>query len=703
MMQKANEHFQSGALAEAEKIYRSIIEQDSNHAEAMFMLAQVRERLGDFQEAGELLEKVAKLEPFNPNISHAQGVLHINQSEFEEAERLFHQALDINPAHAAARNGLAFLELATGRFEAAEHSANQVLAEEPDNTQALTYMGTSLLEQGKVQEATAYLQESLRLDPSSATAQCQMGRALLAGGNAGFAMQCFENALQQTPGALDVLEYLGHAQYQNGMLEEAVENLRKAAAGGRANPELFKALATCEVALGNAVHAEALLAAALQMAPGREDLVIPYAEMLLARKNHQAAIDHLQALVDQGQVTKPEAWILLAQAYTQSGDLAQARSVIEPRVAVENPSPDLVLAWIQVLRAEGRVSEADTLLDELLESENVTFQARLFKARQLFRAEDDQCIGLLRELANEPDLRGTQAVVVRHMLADALHRVGNYEEAAKNYAAMANRHAEILSIDHELFEEGGEFPETAMNARVTSAWPNRPPVDGREEPVFVIAWPGSGQERVLAALDSHPAINLVLDHGAAQAERRSRVDRPRGASALNALDDTQVQLARGRYWKAMGDRGPSMDETVTIDGMWLTVESLPTIYRLFPEAKVLVIRRDPRDMAVTWMQSGYLSLDIMARAYGTQLAMLDLCRDTVPLQFIDLDYDQLEADPAAGFAGLLADLGLEPEEAVLERYAATPMPVTAVSGDWKHYKGLDDAAPVDELEPPTVH
>ena len=63
-----------------------------------------------------------------------------------------------------------------------------------------------------------------------------------------------------------------------------------------------------------------------------------------------------------------------------------------------------------------------------------------------------------------------------------------------------------------------------------------------------------------------------------------------------------------------------------LDAMWLTVESLPTIARLFPGARVLSVGRDPRDMAVGWMKGGYTHLDIMAQCYTAQMGLLDICR-----------------------------------------------------------------------------
>ena len=91
-------------------------------------------------------------------------------------------------------------------------------------------------------------QEALRLQPEALTAQAQLGRAFLAAGNAAFAAQCFENALQRAPGSADLLEFLGRARLDQGDLAGAREVLHESIGKGRANPDLYRALAACETA-----------------------------------------------------------------------------------------------------------------------------------------------------------------------------------------------------------------------------------------------------------------------------------------------------------------------------------------------------------------------------------------------------------------------------------------------------------------------
>lgn len=698
MIQQANEHFAAGDWAAAETGYRSLVEEDPGHAEALFMLAQVRQKQGDLDEPVELLDQAARAEPLNPNIFHARGVLHINRREPEQAEKYFHQALEIDPNHANSRNGLAFLELSSGRFEAAEHSANLALVERPEDPQALTYLGTALLEQDRAEEAIACLQKALSIEPASPTAQGQLGRAFLASGNAGFAMQCFENALQHNPDAADMLEYLGRAQLENGMFDEAAGNLRKAAEAGRANPDLYRALARVEASVGRPVTAEALLRAALEMAPEREDLTVPLAEVLLARGANDEAVKFLEPLVEQG-TDNEQAYALLATAHSRAGDADRARAVLEPRIASGAAPVDSHIVYIQVLQAAGEAGEAEAVLEALLQRPRPPLQARFYKARMLYRSQDPAAIEWLQDLAAEQRLARDQQIIINHMLGDCLHQAGRYQEAARAYAAMAHRHAQVLTLEQEP-DEDEESPLTAMDAELTAAWPAQSPGDGLADPVFVIAWPGSGQEQVLPALAEHPDVRILDDQGESQAARRALIDRPRGRSALEALDEEQRRARRAAYHEAVAELDTPADTAVTLDAMWLTVESLPTIYRLFPQARVLLILRDPRDMTVSWLQSGYRDLDVMARVYGAQLRALELCRATVPLDYIEVDFDALDADPAGGLQDLVGQLGLDWDAAVLQRFLDTPPPVIAVRGDWRHYR---QERPEGAPPPDTVH
>jgi hypothetical protein len=224
-----------------------------------------------------------------------------------------------------------------------------------------------------------------------------------------------------------------------------------------------------------------------------------------------------------------------------------------------------------------------------------------------------------------------------------------------------------------------------MNREVAWSWPPQPPEDGRPEPIFIFAWPGSGRRQLLAALNAHAGLSVTDDEVRAQSGRRECVGFPRGAQALSALTEGEQLLARRRYWK-LARRATDASDTQTVDAMWLSAEALPTVYRLFPQAKVIVLRRDPRDMALSWLRSGFTGQDEMAKVYHLQLGLLAQSMENVPLNYVELNYEDLASDPSGTLHELASGLEVMWDPAMLEAFEASPMEEMVESGSWEHYE-----------------
>ena len=679
-MDQIQQHLQAGELAEAETGLRAALLENPENAEACFLLAQLCQQRGELDEPLALLERAEQLEPFNPNIFHARGVLLINRQEFEPAERAFRAGLDINPSHAASLNGLAFLELNAGRFEAAIHAAEQVLAETPDDARALSYKGTAELELGHTDAAILLLQEALRHEPGSLTAQAQLGRAFLSAGNHAFAVQCFENVLQQSPGSADLQEYLGRARLALGETEQALEPLRAAVEQGRANPDLFRATAMAELAAGRPAEAEALLAAAHQLAPEREDVVLPLAGLLVSRGANGGAVELLQAFRERGADSVALA-TALSRAQLFAGDAEAAVATLTPHAQAEAAAEDTRLAYAQALDAADQSEQAEAVLAGLLDAEEPALDTLTFHAMRLADARDEAAIDVLQEVVNRPGLNQRQLLNYRALLADCLHRAGRYEEAAGQYGAMAHRRAAIVALLEHDDDEFKARAVSAMDPAVTADWPKAMPAEAAQ-PIFAVGWPGSGQERILPALAAHSGVSLLMDEEDAQAGRRQLLARDTGAGDLSILSDTQLELRRGRYMKALGDLAHEMQ---ILDVLWLSAELLPGLARIFPGARVLLMERDPRDMTVAWMQGGYRDLEPMARAYKRQLQLLQRCRESLPLHFIPVSYEAVCEQPQQELDRLQQELGLTTEPVVTARFLEISMPSIAEPGDHEHY------------------
>ncbi len=132
---------------------------------------------------------------------------------------------------------------------------------------------------------------------------------------------------------------------------------------------------------------------------------------------------------------------------------------------------------------------------------------------------------------------------------------------------------------------------------------------------------------------------------------------------------------------------------------------LGAIAEMFPRARVIVCRRDPRDVALSCHFQGFAMpmpwandlSDCVIRIQETE-RLLTHWRRTLPLPMLDLHYEKMVADPEATCRGLLDFLGLPWDPACLD-FHTRPGVVTSASlwqvrrpvhsgsvGRWWHYR-----------------
>ena len=224
---------------------------------------------------------------------------------------------------------------------------------------------------------------------------------------------------------------------------------------------------------------------------------------------------------------------------------------------------------------------------------------------------------------------------------------------------------------------------------------------------FVVGVPRSGTTLLRLLLDAHPLLAIPPETGFALAV----ADEPGGP------DELAARLLALETWPDLGIDAAALDELLatvrpwsTSDGLraiyrsyaerhgkprWgdktpLHIEHLPRIAELLPEARVIHIIRDGRDVAVSLrplpIAPGDGSIEAIAAAWRDQIACARSALDRVP-HYREVGYEALVADPA----GILADLCewleldfdpvmLRAHERAAERHAEIPEFRPAASG-----------------------
>lgn len=174
-MQIGLEHHRGGRLAEAERIYQSVLQADPNNSGALHLLGVIAYQVGRYDMALDLIGRALLREPSNPNFLNDRGAVLQQLKRHEEALAAFDKALASKPdyADALANRGNALKALA--RYQEALASYDRAVAINSSNGQVHYNRGNILMELGRREEALAAYDRALAINPGHAEAHSNAG------------------------------------------------------------------------------------------------------------------------------------------------------------------------------------------------------------------------------------------------------------------------------------------------------------------------------------------------------------------------------------------------------------------------------------------------------------------------------------------------------------------------------------------------
>ncbi len=237
-------HHQAGELAQAERIYRQILQINPNHAEALYLLGEVCSGLRKLDEAAACFRRLLAIQPGNAEAWNYLGVVHLNRGKLDEATACYEEAVRLRPDLFAARNNLGDALLKQGKPEQAEACLRQAVLLQSNRGELHYNLGKALQAQGKGAEARACLERAVRLKPDLAQAHSSLGLLLVQEGEDDAAVPCFEQAVRLRPRDASAHSNLATALVEQGKVEEAAAHYREAL---RLNPNCVAALANTAI------------------------------------------------------------------------------------------------------------------------------------------------------------------------------------------------------------------------------------------------------------------------------------------------------------------------------------------------------------------------------------------------------------------------------------------------------------------------
>ncbi len=455
--------------------------------------------------------------------------------------------------------------------------------------------------------------------------------------------------------------------------ETATRLADTALASGQSHETLYQLAALHRQQVGDLTGAADLLLKAIQISPNDPVILMAAADALrqVGRLQHSLALFDDALARDQAMVA---AWYGRALTLEAQGSLEDAR---QSYLRVTELSPDTAPGFAGLSTTSAQLGE--------------TAAARRFatKAYALGPNDPATCMALARcEMVDGNYQRAVELlrqtahdqVDMLTLLGDALDRLGQFDDAYNAYAAANRRFASLSGVPGGLraVRERLIGIERAVAALNPVGWDTS---DTRNGPVathiFLLGYPRSGTTLVEQALASLPTVVTLEEANTLEdAEVYLTED---GISQLATLSDAEIDVLRAAYWQRVAEAGVDFSNKIFVDMDPSKSMGLPVIARLFPDARILIMRRDPRDVIWSCFRRAFVynpmtlefsSLERAALHYDATMRLTQTCIAVFSLKKHVVVYEDLVRDFDATTKSLCAFIGI-PWSAAMKDFGST--------------------------------
>lgn len=399
----------------------------------------------------------------------------------------------------------------------------------------------------------------------------------------------------------------------------------------------------------------------------------------------------------------------LALNLMQQGRTAEAESAFAEADRLAPRTLRILAHWSKLKEVQGDFAGAEKLL-EAAEAASSAEAINLLRVEYLARTGRDAEALAIIEKARDINGRGQ---LERGRLYE---RVGRHAEAWADYVEGKRKlAAELGNLAYDaagvaaFYRAMREYFSAATMARL----PRAATRGDLPQPVFILGAPRSGTTLIEQVLSAHSAVRAGgelawLSELRAVAHRLcSHGDFPGCLDSTAAADGRHLAtVLRDHYFARAEAAGlTSPGARLFTDKTPFNEINLPLLRMVFPESKLVLVKRDPRDVAVSMLSNNlshgfncaFRIEDIVQHLAATD-ALISGYQRELGFTVHVLQYEQFVADPEAGTRRLLAHVGLPFEEACLRfhenrRYAPTPSYARVAEkvndrsiGRWRHFE-----------------
>lgn len=301
-----------GKFDQAIGLYRTALSYTPNFPEAHFFLGNAYDEQGKLADAVAEYEKALWFKPTQEQTHIFLGIALGKMENYPAAIGHYQEALKLNPDSAATHNNLARIYHTLKQPEVAIHHYLAALEIDPKLSIAHNNLGILLVQQGQPAEGIRHLREALKLKPENSETRFNLARTL----------------------------------NEQGQWTEAATLLNNLVVSRKSDPQTHYQYARALAQLKRNREAMSAYATALLLSPNFSDALDGLAWILSTdtntpNRNGTEAVKMARLACEQTKNHDPMKLKTLAAALAETGDFAEARSIIALAISSTNAPPAL--------------------------------------------------------------------------------------------------------------------------------------------------------------------------------------------------------------------------------------------------------------------------------------------------------------------------------------------------------------------------
>ncbi|MDP4033250.1 MAG: sulfotransferase [Pseudorhodobacter sp.] len=643
-----------------------IVETNPNIAEVQFQIGRIFTTGDRYDRALSHLQAAAALKPKEPAIWAALAAA-VALAGDADSQKACLAALKSAPIAPELRIRL------QNRFGAQKAASKPALG--GADAKAIAAL-VALMSARRFAEAEAGARTLLLRHPGAAIAANIRASALAALGRHPEALTAFHDAIRIDPFYAEAHANLGHLLQDMGRLDAAKAAFRDAVACAPAMAGALTELARLQTRSGSPERALPLLERALKAAPNSVAALTARGNALTRLRDYAAAETALLRAVKAAGGKSAEALALLAQAQAHLGKDDEALRNYDAALAVDANHAAAQGGKAGLLQNLGRFDEAEIWFRKVFETDPTNGENyRLFIASHKCRPGDPIIAQMLARF-DDPALGDTDRMNLGFAIAKALEDVRDYDKVF-TYLNAANS---LLrkAFPYDIAQRQREV--AAVQAAMAGFDWQAAQVPGTSDyaPIFVTGMPRSGTTLVEQIIASHSQVEGAGEMGdGTRIAQRLLFEGADGPCSMTSLTAGQIAGLGRDYEALLRSRFP--DAPHVTDKSILTYLFIGLMKLALPRARIIVVRRDPRDTLLSIYKNKFpegthlygSDLTDLAHYYTSFVQMIEFWRALVPDWFYEVEYEALVANPEAESRKLIAACGLEWQDACLNFHQNT--------------------------------